>query len=57
MTTKEFKMVKSYPDVIIYEGGYWIDRWDYEKLQNNENKFGIDTDKRTKQIKLFLMPK
>lgn len=61
-TTETVKLVHRGTEVVIFEGGWWMDRSDYDKVfpENaisypNPN-FGMDRDEVTRKITLFLLP-
>ena len=65
---KEVELVRLGTDVVIFEGGYWMERKDYDFVNSIEavsryiqrprkEDLGFDVNKRTRQIKYFFIPK
>jgi hypothetical protein len=51
------KIVFRSTDVVIFEGGFWMENSDYRKTLPDPDKYLLDVDEKTHQIKLCFAPK
>ena len=68
ITSKEFKLIEVGTDLVIFEGGYWMERKDYERVVFDEIKLSknvslpfrdcviFDVDKETQKITYAFLP-
>ena len=55
-TKEHFKLVKQGIDLVIFEGGWWMESDDYLSLQLAPEEWIIDKNDKTHQLTLCLKP-